>query len=140
MAEAVSMSLDARMELEGTVESPAAARGFLRRVLDAWDCEDPDEIAVLLTSEVVSNAVVHAATRMALDVCWDDEAQMLRVEVRDGDVRPPRHRHPSVDAVGGRGIMLVESLARRWGSEPRGEGKIVWFELSARRRLRQLRT
>jgi hypothetical protein len=125
------------MEMSGTVESPGAAREFLRRVLAAWDCEDPDEVAVLLTSEVVSNAVVHAATRLALDVCWDDDGQTLRVEVRDGDVRPPRNRHPSVDAVGGRGIMLVESLARRWGSEPYGEGKVVWFELNARRRRRE---
>lgn len=131
------MVFDARVELAGTVESPAAARGFMRRVLDAWDCEDPDEIAVLLTSEVVSNAVVHAATRLALDVVWDDGGEMLRVEVRDGDECPPRHRHPSIDAVGGRGIMLVESLARRWGSEPEGEGKVVWFELGTRRRLRR---
>jgi two-component sensor histidine kinase len=131
------MAFDARVELAGTVESPAAARGFMRRVLDAWDCEDPDEIAVLLTSEVVSNAVVHAATRLALDVVWDDDGETLRVEVRDGDERPPRHRHPSIDAVGGRGIMLVESLARRGGSEPEGEGKVVGFELGTRRRLRR---
>src|SRR4051812_12464341 len=126
------MSTEARVDLDGSVDCASEARVFLRRVLDAWDCEDPDQIAVLLTSEVVANAVVHAATRLALDVFWDSEAETLRIEVRDGDDRPPRNRHPSIDAVGGRGIMLVESLARRWGSEPDGHGKVVWFELPAR--------
>ena len=130
------MTTEARIELGGSVQSAAEARVFMRQVLDAWDCDDPDQIAVLLTSEVVSNAVVHAATRLALDVCWDPEAETLRVEVRDGDDRPPRNRHPSVDAVGGRGVMLVESLARRWGTQPDDGGKIVWFELAARRRRR----
>ena len=130
------MAPEARMELDAALGSAATARQFVRSVLDAWDCDDPEEIAILLTSEVVSNAVIHAATRLALDVCWDDEAQMLRVEVRDGDERPPRHQHPAIDASGGRGIMLVESLARRWGSEPEDGGKVVWFELNARRRQR----
>ena len=128
------MTTEARIEFDGSVDSAAEARVFMRRILDAWDCDDPDEVAVLLTSEVVANAVVHAATRLALDVCWDAEAQMLRVEVRDGDEQPPRHRHPSIDAVGGRGIMLVESLASRWGSRADEGGKVVWFELARRRR------
>lgn len=130
------MSPDARTELEAEASSPKAARDFVRSVLDAWDCDDPDEIALLLTSEVVSNAVLHAATRLALDVGWDEGTGVLRIEVHDGSPDEPQIRVPEPGATGGRGIVLLERLARRWGSQPEPEGKVVWFELAARRRAR----
>ena len=128
------MSPDARTDLDALTTSPKAARDFVRAVLDAWDCDDPHEIALLLTSEVVSNAVLHAATRLALDVGWDEDAGVLRIEVRDGSPDLPEIRVPAPDATGGRGILLLERLARRWGARPEAEGKVVWFELAARRR------
>lgn len=130
------MSADARTDLDALTTSPRAARDFVRSVLDAWDCDDPEEIALLLTSEVVSNAVLHAATRLALDVGWDEDAGVLRIEVRDGSPDVPEVMVPSPGATGGRGIFLVDRLARRWGSRPEPDGKVVWFELAARRRSR----
>jgi anti-sigma regulatory factor (Ser/Thr protein kinase) len=123
------MSPAARTELEATPASAAAARRFVRDLLAAWDCETDDEVAVLLTSELVSNAVRHAASRLALDVRCEPENDLVRVEVHDADERLPVVRSPDPDAVGGRGLFLVESLARRWGAEPEGAGKVVWFEL-----------
>lgn len=129
-----AMSPGARTELGATVGSARAARDFVRRTLDMWEVDDPDEVAILLTSEVVSNAVLHAATRLALDIDLDDETHILRIGVRDGTSRPAAVRVPDAGATGGRGLLLVDQLARRWGSEPDGAGKVVWFELAARRR------
>ncbi|MGD9798438.1 MAG: PAS domain S-box protein, partial [Acidimicrobiia bacterium] len=57
-------------ELTPSVESPGLARAFLRELLDRWDCRDTGDVAVLLTSEVVSNAVVHAGGPVVLGVRW----------------------------------------------------------------------
>jgi anti-sigma regulatory factor (Ser/Thr protein kinase) len=121
------MSPAARTELEAIPASAAAARRFVRELLAAWDCETDDDVAVLLTSELVSNAIRHAASRLALDVRC--EPDLVRIEVHDADERLPVVRSPGPDAVGGRGLLLVESLARRWGAEPERGGKVVWFEL-----------
>jgi hypothetical protein len=53
----------------------------------------------------------------------------VRVEVDDGSGDLPELRHPASDEVHGRGILLVESLATRWGVLPRAAGKTVWFEV-----------
>ena len=84
--------------------------------------------AVLLTSELVSNAVIHARTAFEVVI---DVGTTVRIEVRDGSPGSPVVRHPAPDALGGRGLLLVESLAHRWGFESNGAGKTVWFELDA---------
>jgi anti-sigma regulatory factor (Ser/Thr protein kinase) len=125
------MCPEAHTELDATPSSAAEARAFVRQLLEAWDCDDEHEVAVLLTSELVSNAVRHAATRLALDVRADPEVDVLRIAVRDENVQPPIRREPDVDATGGRGIFLVDALARRWGTDVEDRGKVVWFELGA---------
>lgn len=101
-------------------------------MLAAWDCDDPDEAAVLLTSEIVANAVRHAATACAVRV--DLEGDLLRVEVADGSPALPRLRTPAASDLGGRGLVLVESFARHWGAEPTSTGKVVWFDVAVRPR------
>jgi anti-sigma regulatory factor (Ser/Thr protein kinase) len=123
------VSPEAHTELDPALSSARRARDFVRRMLEVWEVDDPDEVAVLLTSEVVSNAVLHAATRLGLDIGLDDD--VLRVEVHDRAARRPVVRPPDTSAVGGRGLRLVEELARRWGTEAEGDGKVVWFEVSA---------
>ncbi|WP_227025263.1 ATP-binding protein [Streptomyces tsukubensis] len=93
------------------------------------------ETAVLLLSELMTNAVVHAKVSQGREVwarCALRAEGTLRVEVLDADETPPTPRHASADDEGGRGLALIEALAERWGSEPRepGIGKTVWFELS----------
>ena len=89
------------------------------------------EVAVLLTSELVTNVIVHARTPMRLSV--DVEPAALRVAIADDVPRTPVQR--KVDGgsprLTGRGMHLVESLATHWGVEPSPHGKTVWFELSA---------
>lgn len=107
--------------------SVAAAR---RLVSGALDGRAPGvvEDAVLLTSELVTNAVRHAAS--ALRVVVDVDDGLVRVEVHDDSPLPPVVGPARSTATGGRGMPMVDVLARRWGVTPAADGgKVVWFEL-----------
>ncbi len=81
----------------------------------------------LLVSELVTNAVVHAVSAPRIEVHLGPAS--VRVSVRDADPRLPRQRVPDEERPGGRGLHLVEQVSTRWGAEPTGEGKVVWFEI-----------
>ncbi|MFB9592105.1 MULTISPECIES: ATP-binding protein [Streptomyces] len=90
------------------------------------------DVAELLITEVVTNALVH--TDEGAEVSATVRAGRLRVEVRDHAGRLPRPHVPSADdGTHGRGLVLVQALADAWGVDPltRGRGKVVWFELGA---------
>jgi anti-sigma regulatory factor (Ser/Thr protein kinase) len=87
------------------------------------------ERAVLLANELVTNAVVHAGTdiRLRLELRGD----RLHIAVRDDNPRLLRLVVPDWQAEGGRGLWLVEQLARAWGVTPHPDGgKVVWCVLS----------
>jgi anti-sigma regulatory factor (Ser/Thr protein kinase) len=97
-------------------------------MLKLWDCDDPDHLAALLTSELVTNAIRHAVATTCIGVSLD--AETLRVEVSDDDPEIPHRRHSPPLSETGRGLILIESLATRWGTERgRRAAKIVWFEV-----------
>ncbi|MEU8587522.1 ATP-binding protein [Streptomyces sp. NPDC048664] len=106
------------------------ARRALRELLSQWGRPGKSEIAELLTSELVTNAVIHTDRDAVLTATVS--AHGLRVEVRDFVARRPRPRRPDIDdGTHGRGLILVESLADAWGVRAHGVGKAVWFELEA---------
>ena len=90
-----------------------------------WGVDAED--ATLLTSELVTNTVVHAGTRCQLRV--RRARDRVRVEVEDENDDVPVPRPCSVDDEHGRGLALVSTLALAWGVDPREHGKVVWFEL-----------
>ena len=113
--------------------SPAVARAFVREVCRYWQLTLPDNTlvdrAVLLVGELVTNAVVHARTDLRLRV--ELRGDLLHLAVRDGSpwqLRPATI--PDPEAEGGRGLWLVDQLARSWGvnRHPDG-GKVVWCTL-----------
>ena len=119
----------------------AAARCFVRQTLHSWDIAartwDPDRLvddAVLLTSELVTNAVVHAGT--SLDVTCRLTSGELEVAVRD---RHPARTLPdipstaSTSAERGRGLLLPSALASSWGVTYARIAKAVWFRMSLAR-------
>ena len=106
--------------------APAAARCLVRDHLAADD-RDVVEVAELLVSELVANAITHASSAPRVDIHLRSDA--VRVDVYDSDPTPPRRREPDVSGPGGRGLLLLDALAARWSSEPHGNGKVVWFEL-----------
>jgi anti-anti-sigma factor len=118
--------------LAPTLSAPAAARAFVQQLCHYWEPALPDRTlvdrAVLLASELVTNAVVHARTdlRLRLELRGD----WLHLAVRDGSPRLLRVVTSDPQAPGGRGLWLVEQLATAWGinHHPNG-GKVVWCTL-----------
>ena len=109
-------------------ESVPVARRFVRDLMIDSDTVADLDIASLLVTEIVTNAVLHAMAPMTLGV--EVRADVVRIEVRDGSQLPPRVHAFSPSAATGRGLRLLESLAVRWGVRPEaGGGKAVWFEV-----------
>ncbi|MFG3659941.1 ATP-binding protein [Streptomyces sp. NPDC047706] len=109
------------------------ARAEVRRQLECWGPAEPDGVggdlvatAQLLVSELATNALVHAASHFRLTL--SAAHGVLRCEVSDGGRRVPQVLHAGT-SESGRGMFLVEALARRWGCHQDGPGKTVWFEL-----------
>jgi anti-sigma regulatory factor (Ser/Thr protein kinase) len=123
----------ASIVLAPEARSLAAGRAFVASMLEVWDCEDPDQVAALLTSEIVSNAVRHAASTVGLEVAI--VGRRLRVEARDeapnATVAPDPAR-PGGES--GHGLHIVESLAQRWGVDRYEDHKVVWFETTVQPR------
>jgi anti-sigma regulatory factor (Ser/Thr protein kinase) len=109
------------------LESVPAARSFVSRSLTDWECDRLIETVTLLTSELVTNAIVHA--RGPVSVRMTVTERVLRVEVNDHSRQLPRRRSPGPDDEVGRGMVVVEELAQQWGTEEAGDGKVVWFEV-----------
>lgn len=124
----VTPQVAAEEELPPEATSAGRARALLRRALAGHDREDALDPAQLAMSEIVTNALVHAGTSMRLRILLAPHG--LRVELADGSHRMPARRDFGPAAATGRGLLLVEELATRWGAYPVDEGKIVWFEFS----------
>jgi anti-sigma regulatory factor (Ser/Thr protein kinase) len=95
--------------------------------LRRWSCGHLADDAALLVSELVTNAVVHGRSDVVLHVWRTDSG--VRVEIADRHPGPPALRRPDPEALGGRGLYLVDTLAQDWGVRPAKPGKAVWFEL-----------
>lgn len=109
-------------------QAAAAARDFLRRTCRQWGVEAMLDAALLVVSELVTNAVVNARSQVTVRLRLHPDH--LLVEVEDEDGRPPvLQEHTDDDALGGRGLVLVDALSARWGSQPCPIGKVVWAEL-----------
>nr|WP_237545883.1 ATP-binding protein [Streptomyces sp. SID1046] len=108
-------------------------RRALRELMRHRCRTDAAEVAELLITELVTNALVH--TDRGAEVHASLAATRLRVEVRDYAARRPRPYVPTADdGTHGRGLVLVQELADDWGVDALalGSGKVVWFELDAR--------
>lgn len=105
------------------------ARHFVFDQLQAHVGDDLAETAMLLTSELVTNVIVHARTPMRLDLDLTEDA--IRVAVVDDAPRSPAIRRAHDARLTGRGMNLVDALATEWGVDPSPPGKKVWFELPA---------
>ncbi|WP_445025889.1 ATP-binding protein [Streptomyces sp. SAS_270] len=105
------------------------ARAEVRRQLEGWGLSEQSDTVELLVSELVTNALLHTASRFRLTLTAAHG--VLRCEVADSCRRSPRVFGTGVteDRENGRGMFLVDALARRWGCHQDGSGKTVWFEL-----------
>ncbi|MFJ3782195.1 ATP-binding protein [Streptomyces sp. NPDC090093] len=129
-----------RLPLRGTRRVVSRCRDFTAEALADWGWlpatseagEERAEDALLLVSEVVTNACLHAGGPE--EFVLRHERGRLRVEVSDLSPEPPRPRAPRSPALpGGHGLMVLDRLAGAWGYETRGAGtagKVVWLEIS----------
>ncbi|MEV6978144.1 ATP-binding protein [Kitasatospora sp. NPDC093806] len=118
--------------LASRVESTPLARHMLRAYLAGMPRgERYSDIAELLLGELFANAVLHtdAPTDRLVEIRFALVSDRLRLEVHDaGSGRPSLRRAPALDGEHGRGLLLVNELAEKWGCCPRagGVGKFVW--------------
>ena len=109
-----------------------AARSFALGTLDEWAL--PTALArdaILLVSEMVTNAIVHG--RAPIHLRLSRAREHLLVEVDDTATAVPRKLRPTADDVHGRGLQLVAMMADEWGTRPIRDGKSVWCALEVTR-------
>ncbi|MEU6845130.1 ATP-binding protein [Streptomyces sp. NPDC046716] len=120
--------------------SAAQARRMTRTQLTGWGaCEDTCDAAALVVSELVTNAIVHTASRRIHcelhDLRGDEgdgQGERVRIAVRDegrmlGGTRPAGRIAPEEEH--GRGLLLVAAVSTAWGAQETGPGLLVWAEL-----------
>jgi anti-sigma regulatory factor (Ser/Thr protein kinase) len=129
----------ARTVLAPRLSSVSAARRWVRSAcLRCCGSLTDSTVVALLTTEVVANAVLHGHGDVVLELACGDG--VVQVAVSDASPDLPVLRRAPPEAVGGRGVALVDTLASRWGVQTpartaaeagtgTGTGKTVWFEL-----------
>ena len=118
-----------RVRLPAGPAAAAEARSQVRAVICAWDVPVDPDVAVLLASELVTNAIRHepGETIMVAISCSDGQ---LRVDVHDTSCSFPVLVDVPADAETGRGLMLVATLSAEWGVYRTPAGKAVYFTLA----------
>jgi anti-sigma regulatory factor (Ser/Thr protein kinase) len=106
--------------------APRRARALLRAAVSEWDVDDDTyEDAAMVLTELVANAVDHAATANTVTIRLDDRG--LHLAVRDARPGPaPRPGPVDPTAARGRGLQMVDALAVAWGVTTQADGKTVW--------------
>jgi anti-anti-sigma factor len=121
------------LELAVNEQAPRQARAEVREALAGRVSQSESEVAVLITSELVTNAVVHPVHRdgASIRLCIGADEGRVRVEVTDsGRGFEPAELKPNDNASGGRGLVVVDRGATRWGTS-KHDGFSVWFELAS---------
>jgi anti-sigma regulatory factor (Ser/Thr protein kinase) len=119
----------ARIALPRSPSSVVTARRFINARTAAWSFPAParDQL-VLIGSELVTNAVLHARTELTLTL--ELHPDRVRISVRDHSRAPATLRHYRPDALTGRGLGVVATLSDSWGISAAPDGKVVWAELA----------
>jgi anti-sigma regulatory factor (Ser/Thr protein kinase) len=120
----------ASWHLEPDTANVATARQLVAEVLGVWGCDHLVPDAQLVVTELVTNAIVHTETSCQVSIRLAGEG--IRIAVTDGDLtHQPDPKPFDLEREGGRGLLIVSSLAAAWGIAPDGNGKTVWADLVA---------
>lgn len=125
------------LDLDPEPTAPRQARDLIRRTLLRWDLTPLYDAAALVTTELVTNAVTHASTPLTISISRPHSTgnrtrPAARLAVRDLNNELPVLIWTAPPLPGGRGIWLVDSIARAWGTIPLDPGKTVWAVLDGR--------
>jgi anti-sigma regulatory factor (Ser/Thr protein kinase) len=119
---------EAQMQIPPVSTGIGAARRFTRDQLKIWGLGSLADNAILMISELVTNAILHGGEGALLTLMVVD--MKIRAEVRDSSPALPVVRSYSETATTGRGMVIVDALAADWGTYAVDGGKVVWFELT----------
>ncbi|MGH3264444.1 MAG: ATP-binding protein, partial [Trebonia sp.] len=121
----------ARCDVEYNGFAVTRARAFARDTLRVWHLDGICLEAEMVTTELVTNAVLHGEPPISLELVYHDD--LLRIAVADYSSAPPVPGRPQPDAMTGRGLALVAAVSAQWGVVPphgSASGKQVWAEFS----------
>jgi anti-sigma regulatory factor (Ser/Thr protein kinase) len=122
--------LRARFDLVPQVGSARAGRRAVAAVLAGWGLPSyAVDDAVLIVSELVANAVLHAREEVSLELEVTLGESWLRVSLADGSAVRPLAREAARGDESGRGMAIVNALSDRWGVEDHQGGKRIWFDV-----------
>ena len=116
-----------RERFPSELHSARDARRFAAKVLASWGCEGVEDAVLLLVSELVTNAVIHAHSDV--EVVLRLRPERVRVEIVDAAAEYVQRRDAASEDQSGRGMALTEALASAWGVDTLVAGKSVWFEV-----------
>jgi anti-sigma regulatory factor (Ser/Thr protein kinase) len=125
--------LEASLELAPDIAGVGVARRFVDRVVTDWGLDHVRDDALIITSELAANAIVHARTDFHVRL-QSDGAGYLCIEVRDNSDRMPSPGRLGQVSAGGRGLAIVAALATFWEVRVDGAGKVVRAEILLRHR------
>jgi anti-sigma regulatory factor (Ser/Thr protein kinase) len=132
-------TLQTRLELAALATAPGCARGHVRSVAAEWGMAGLADTAELLVSELVTNAVracEHLRARadapaVPVTCVWlTSDGRSLMIHVWDPSDEMPVRRNSGFDDESGRGLMLVDHLAKDWGAYRKDGGKVVWAQIT----------
>lgn len=107
--------------------SAGRARDLVRMLCRRWQIPGVLSDAEIVVTELVENAVRHSRSECSVTVQVSSDT--LTISVSDHASQPPRLQHPRPNQAGGRGLLLIEAVSRRWGFQPTENGKLVWADL-----------
>lgn len=119
---------EAQLQIPPVSTAIGDARRFARDQMKSWGLASIADNAILMISELVTNAILHGGEGAILTLTVDD--LKVRAEVRDSSPAMPVVRGYSATATTGRGMVIVDALSASWGTYAVDGGKVVWFELS----------
>ncbi|MFF5694083.1 ATP-binding protein [Streptomyces albidoflavus] len=114
-----------------TPESALAARRLIRQALGAWALDDLADDACLVAGEMVANACRHTRSPVIRVSVTRLDGTTVEIAVTDRSRVLPARKPAAPDALDGRGLLLVDAVAARWGADPQRWGKRVWAEVRA---------
>jgi anti-anti-sigma factor len=123
--------LQARRTVRRDARTLAPVREFVDQTCQQWEVGALEAVTRSVAQELVNNAITHAHTDATMLLHLRDRS--LIVAVGDGSDRPPRLIPPGREPLQnhGYGLVIVDALARRWGSAPTADGKVVWAVLTS---------
>ena len=121
----MEIAREALVHLTPDASSLREGRRFVAETLRDWQVDEARiEPVLLVANELMANAIVHAKSAPVLSLEEDGGDLLLRVA--DTSSAAPTPRIPTTNAAGGRGLIMVEALADRWGFDAHSSGKVVW--------------